>query len=100
MTKQKKITLPPVRVYSFPIDVSYVKGDKIIIHKCDIYKAIKTIKNCADPYNSGDREVGRIDILKDLIDIIERGKYLQNDLRMRMEHNKWMKEIKEKDENL
>ena len=100
MTKKKKIVLPPVRVNSFPIDVSYVKGDKIIIHKCDIDKAIKTIKACADPYGDAEREAGRIDILEDLLDIIERGKRLQYDLEIRMEHNRWMKEIKERDKNL
>ena len=39
-------------------------------------------------------------MMEDLLDIIVRGKCLQYDLKIRMEHNRWMKEIKERDKNL
>ena len=86
----KKTPTQPVKVYGFPIDVCYVKGDKIIIHKCDIDKAIKTIKNCPVPYDYDEytygKDAGRIEILRDLLNIIKRGKRIEEDLKQRQEH--------------
>lgn len=72
-----KSNTKPVKVESFPIEVSYVKGDKITIHKCDIDKAIKIIKSCSDPLGSADRDAGKIDILRELLYMIEKGKMVE-----------------------
>ena len=95
----KKSPTQPVRVYGFPIDVCHVKGDKIIIHKCDIDKAIKTIRNCSDPYDYGEYDVGKdagkIEVLRELLDCIRRGKELERDLKERQYFNRAKREYKE-----
>ena len=53
-----------------------VKGDKIIIHKCDLDKAVKHLKDTVDPY--GDEYVaglegGRMDLIRELLHMIRRG---------------------------
>ena len=50
-----------------------VSGDKITIHKCVIDEAIKQVKNNMDPFESGDRVAGKLDILTDLVDAINTG---------------------------
>ena len=50
-----------------------VSGDKITIHKCVIDAAIKQVKNDNDPFESYDRDVGRLDILEELLDAINTG---------------------------
>ena len=47
-----------------------VCGDKIIIHKCVINEAIKRVKNNIDPFESGNRVAGKLDILTDLAEAI------------------------------
>ena len=42
-----------------------------------IDKAIKIIKSCSDPLGSADRDAGKIDILRELLYIIERGKMVE-----------------------
>ena len=49
-----------------------VNGDKITIHKCVIDEAIKQVKNNMDPFESGDRVAGKLDILTDLSEAISR----------------------------
>lgn len=49
-----------------------VSGDKITIHKCVIDEAIKQVKNNMDPFESGDRVAGKLDILTDLSEAISR----------------------------
>ena len=97
----KKSPTQPVRVYGFPIDVCYVKGDKIIIHKCDIDKAIKNVRACIDPYDYREydigRDAGKIEILRELLDVIKRGKYIEADLKKRQEYNRIRKSLKQKD---
>lgn len=47
-----------------------VCGDKITIHKSVIYAAIKQVKKDIDPFETGDRSAGRLDILEELLDAI------------------------------
>ena len=90
MTNMKKADTKPVKVESFPIEISYVKGDKITIHKCDIDKAIKIIKHCSDPLGSADRDAGKIDILRELLYMIERGKQIE----ISQKNNRIIKELR------
>jgi len=73
MTKQKN----PIKVSGSWIESCTVQGDKITIHKCVIDKAIKDIKEYGDPYCSADRDAGKVDILEELLDIIQRGKVIE-----------------------
>ena len=50
-----------------------VSGDKITIHKCVIDAAIKQVKKDNDPFESYDRDIGRLDILEELLDAINTG---------------------------
>lgn len=58
-----------------------VNGDKIIINKCVIDKAIKDIKNDPDPFLDSERTAGRTDILEDMLDVIQRYKIKNGDKR-------------------
>ena len=69
--------------FSGYFDSFEVKGDKITIHKSAIDLARKRIKKSKDPFESDDRERGRLDILEDLLDAISTG--------MSIERNKSVK---------
>ncbi len=58
-----------------------VEGDKITINKCDIDKAVKDIKNDPNPFGDGERTAGRLDILEDMLDVIQRYKIKNGDKR-------------------
>lgn len=59
-------------------DSCEVNGDKIIIHKCVIDKAIKDIENDPDPFGDSERKAGRTDVLEDMLDVIQRYKNIKN----------------------
>lgn len=61
------------KVYVNLIDHAQVFGDKIIIHKSDIERAIKRVKSNPDPFEEPDRRYGRLDILEDFRYAIKRG---------------------------
>ena len=61
------------KVYVTWINHAQVYGDKIVIHKSDIEKAIKRIKKNPDPFEEPDRMYGRLDILDDLVYAINKG---------------------------
>lgn len=72
----------PVNVYGNYIHAAQMKGDKIIIHKCELDKAIKRVKKSRDPYGDeycAGREQGYIWILEDLLNMIKRGKKIENE---------------------
>ena len=73
MTKQKN----HIKVNGSWIESCTVQGDKVTIHKCVIDKAIKDIKVYGDPYGSAERDAGKVDILEELLDIIQRGKVIE-----------------------
>lgn len=61
------------KVYVNLIDYGQVYGDKIVLHKSDIEKAIRRIKSNPDPFEEPDRRHGRLDILDDLVYAINKG---------------------------
>lgn len=61
------------KVYVTWIDHALVYGDKIVIHKSDIDRAIKRIKKNPDPFEEPDRRYGRLDILEDFLYAIKKG---------------------------
>ena len=72
----------PVKVYGCYVYNAQVKGDKIIIHKCELDKAIKRVKNSRDPYGdeySAGKEQGYILMMKDLLNMIKRGKEIEKE---------------------
>lgn len=62
-------------------DCCEVKGDKITIHKCVIDKAVKDSYKYADPCGSADRESGQRDVMEDLLYVIKRARYIENERR-------------------
>lgn len=54
-------------------------GDKLVIHKCVIETAIKSIKNDPDPFADGDVQHGQISILEELRDLIVRGQNIERE---------------------
>ena len=62
-------------------DCGEVKGDKITIHKCVIDKAVKDSYKYADPCGSADRESGKRDVMEDLLYVIKRARYIENERR-------------------
>lgn len=75
-------------LYSLFFDSFEVSGDKITIHKCMIDSAIKRVKNDPDPFESGERVAGRLDILNDLQEAINRAKKLEQETKYLKELNK------------
>ena len=67
------MTKPKFKTRSTLFESTYVKGDKITLHKCVIDKAIKEIKADPDPFLEGERKAGRLDILEELLEIISYG---------------------------
>ena len=67
------MTKPKFKTRSTLFVSTYVKGDKITLHKCVIDKAIKKIKSDPDPFLEGERKAGRLDILEELLEIISYG---------------------------
>ncbi len=67
------MTKPKFKTRSTLFESTYVKGDKITLHKCVIDKAIKKIKSNPDPFLEGERKAGRLDILEELLEIISYG---------------------------
>ena len=59
--------------FSQHFDSFNVCGDKITIHKSIIDLAIKRVKGNADPFESGDRVAGRLDVLEELLEVIDIG---------------------------
>ena len=53
-----------------------VKGDKITLHKCVIDKAIKYI-NANWSYDNEDRRAGKLDIIRELLECIDRWNYYE-----------------------
>ena len=83
MTKQKN----HIKVRGSWLEDCSVQGDKITIHKCVIDKAIKDIKNDPDPFGDSERMAGKVDILEELLDIIERG--MHTDMLQKMKKGLW-----------
>ena len=54
-------------------------GDKLVIHKCVIDAAIKSIRNDPDPYGNTDVSHGMISILEELRSLIERGQNIERE---------------------
>lgn len=71
------------KLYSQFFDCCEVNGDKITIHKCVIDKAIKDSYKYTDPYGSAEKEEGRRDMMEDLLGIIKRARYIENERRTR-----------------
>ena len=67
------MTKPKFKIRSTLFESTYVKGDKITLHKCVIDKAIKSIKAAPDSFLEGERKAGRLDILEELLKIISYG---------------------------
>ena len=61
------------KVYVTWINHAQVYGDKIVLHKSDIEKAIKRIKKNPDPFEEPDRKYGRLEILDELLYAIHSG---------------------------
>lgn len=59
--------------FSQHFDSFNVCGDKITIHKSVIDLAIKRVKGNRDPFESGDRTAGRLDMLEELLEAIDIG---------------------------
>ena len=64
---------PKFKTRSTLFESTYVKGDKITLHKCVIDKAIKSIKADPDIFLEEERKAGRLDILEELLEIISYG---------------------------
>ena len=67
------MTKPKFKTRSTLFESTYVKGDKITLHKCVIDKAIKKIKSDPDIFLEEERKAGRLDILEELLEIISYG---------------------------
>ena len=67
------MTKPKFKTRSTLFESTYVKGDKITLHKCVIDKAIKKIKSDPDIFLEEERRTGRLDILEELLEIISYG---------------------------
>ena len=67
------MTKPKFKTRSTLFESTYVKGDKITLHKCVIDKAIKSVKANPDPFLEEERKAGRLDILEELLEIISYG---------------------------
>ena len=67
------MTKPKFKTRSTLFESTYVKGDKITLHKCVIDKAIKEIKADPDIFLKEERKAGRLDILEELLEIISYG---------------------------
>ena len=67
------MTKPKFKTRSTLFESTYVKGDKITLHKCVIDKAIKKIKADPDIFLEEERTAGRLDILEELLEIISYG---------------------------
>ena len=67
------MTKPKFKTRSTLFESTYVKGDKITLHKCVIDKAIKEIKADSDIFLEEERKAGRLDILEELLEIISYG---------------------------
>lgn len=67
------MTKPKFKTRSTLFESTYVKGDKITLHKCVIDKAIKEIKADPDIFLEEERKAGRLDILEELLEIISYG---------------------------
>lgn len=67
------MTKPKFKTRSTLFESTYVKGDKITLHKCVIDKAIKKIKADHDIFLEEERKTGRLDILEELLEIISYG---------------------------
>jgi hypothetical protein len=74
--KKKKSNIQPIGVWGPYGLYGRVKGDKVIIHKCDLDKLVKDIKESYDPYEDdyqcGQRAGARY-FAKDMLDMIARG---------------------------
>ena len=67
------MTKPKFKTRSTLFESTYVKGDKITLHKCVIDRAIKKIKADPDIFLEEERKAGRLDILEELLEIISYG---------------------------
>lgn len=67
------MTKPKFKTRSTLFESTYVKGDKITLHKCVIDKAVKKIKADPDIFLEEERKAGRLDILEELLEIISYG---------------------------
>ena len=53
-------------VYVGVLCQAQVYGDKIVIHKSDIDRAIKSVKHDPDPFGEPDRRYGQLDVLRSM----------------------------------
>lgn len=61
------------KVYVGALYHAQVYGDKIVIHKSDIDKAIKSVKHDPDPFGEPDRRYGQLDVLRSMQSAIKNG---------------------------
>lgn len=59
--------------YVCDIGPCWVYGDKIVLHKSDLERAIKVIKCNPDPYEREYFRAGKIDAIEDMIRAIKKG---------------------------
>ena len=74
--KKKKSNIQPIGVWGPYGLYGRVKGDKVIIHKCDLDKLVKDIKDSYDPYDDDylcGQRVGARYFAQDMLDMIARG---------------------------
>ena len=62
-----------VKVYNCILGNCYVYGDKIVIHKCELDKSKKSLKNDPDPFMNGDYKAGEISVINEMIQTIKIG---------------------------
>ena len=62
-----------VKEYISSIGNCRVYGDKIVIHKCDLERAVKKIKKNPDPFEREYYRAGQINLIEDMLYAIKRG---------------------------